>query len=391
MKKIVLFYKKLIKPGGAERLLIKEYSYFKKMGYQVQIVSFEFKRKLTFFDDVDSKDVYEIKKSNFLSQIIKLTLFLRRNSECIFICNSGYIDFYFASIFSKVGYYLHIHQPSFMSFNEKDKYSIFMKGAFRRFVNTNYGAKRFIEIKQSLNLFNKIVINLRAFFSINAVRKAKSVFVLSDYAVEEKKTMYGIQAINISGALDQNIFKYNPKKIKDFDSYENKLLTVARLDKNKRLDSLILAFSDFLNKYPSSILIIGGTGPEYENLEELIGDLQIEANVKLLGFIPDEKIYDYYAWADLFVSIDWADFRITSYEAMAMGTKVLLSNETEAENSLLDTGYYYLTNPDISSVTQKIEKALLNKNTFSKGELLKRLEQYTWGEYFLKMEKIINV
>jgi glycosyltransferase involved in cell wall biosynthesis len=390
MKKIILFYKRLIKPGGAEKLLIKEYGFFKKNGYQVKIITYEFNRKMVFFDDIDSKDVIEIKTSDPLIQIIKLSLFLRRNSDCIFICNSGYVDFYLASIFSRVEYYLHIHQPSFMSFNEKDKYSIFMKNAFKKLVNANYGAKRFIEIKQSLNFLNKIVINLRAFFSINAVRKAKSVFVLSDYAVREKKTMYGIEAINISGALDQNIFKYNPRKIINFDSYKNKILTIARLDKNKRLDSLILAFSGFLIKHPSSILIIGGMGPEYENLEELIDRLKIGGNVKLLGFIPEEQIYDYYAWADLFVSIDWADFRITSFEAMAIGTRVLLSDETDSISGLQDTGYYYLTRPDVYSVEQEIENALLKKNTVDKDKMINILKQFTWDEYFSKMELIVN-
>jgi glycosyltransferase involved in cell wall biosynthesis len=168
-------------------------------------------------------------------------------------------------------------------------------------------------------------------------------------------------------------------------------LTVARLDENKRLDTLIHAFSIFLAKYPSSILLIGGTGPESENLDNLINNLRINQNVKLLGFIPDEKIYDYYAWADLFVSIDWADFRITSYEAMAMGTKVLLSNETDVENRLLDTGYYYLTIPDVDNVVKMIENALFNHNEISKSELLTILRKYTWSEYFSKMERIINV
>ena len=207
-----------------------------------------------------------------------------------------------------------------MSFNEKDKYSVFMSGAFKIFVDTNYGAKKFIEIKKSLNIFSKTFINLRSILSIRAVKKAKSVFVLSNYSVREKKAMYGVEAINIAGALEESIFQYNPKKNINFNSFKYKLLTVARLDENKRLDTLIHAFSIFLVKYPSSILLIGGTGPESKNLDNLINNLKINQNVKLLGFIPDEKIYDYYAWADLFVSIDWADFRITSYEAMAIIT-----------------------------------------------------------------------
>ena len=220
MREVVLFYKRLIKPGGAERLLIKEYCYFKKMGYQVRIVSFEFKKQVRFFKEINHKDLIELKKIKFLPQVILLSVFLRRNRKCIFICNSGHVDFYLASVFTKIEYYLHIHQPSFMSFNEKDKYSVFMSGAFKIFVDTNYGAKKFIEIKKSLNIFSKTFINLRSILSIRAVKKAKSVFVLSNYSVREKKAMYGVEAINIAGALEESIFQYNPKKNINFNSFK---------------------------------------------------------------------------------------------------------------------------------------------------------------------------
>ena len=39
MKKIILFYKCLIEPGGAERLLIEEYKSLKQMGYSVTVIS----------------------------------------------------------------------------------------------------------------------------------------------------------------------------------------------------------------------------------------------------------------------------------------------------------------------------------------------------------------
>jgi glycosyltransferase involved in cell wall biosynthesis len=202
--------------------------------------------------------------------------------------------------------------------------------------------------------------------------------------------MYGIDAINISGALDESIFSYSPNKIEKFNHYKNKILTIARLDENKRIDELIMAFSIFLKKNPDSILIIGGTGEEHQNLSDLITELEIEKNIKLVGFIPDDQLYDYYSWADLFVSIDWADFRITSYEAMVMCTKVLLSDETDTDSILINTGYYYLTEPNRNAVASNIERALINIKILPKNELLTILRNYSWGKYFSKMEKIVN-
>ena len=390
MKDVILFYKRLIKPGGAERLLLKEYAYFKKMGYTVRIATYEYGNNTSFFQSIDNNDLRIIKRNSTVLRIIHLALFLRKNSKSIFVCNSGYIDFYLASVISRVDYFLHLHQPSFMSFNEVDKYSLLMRKDFNQLIGSNYGAKAFVKIKESLTILDLFLINIRAFISIKGIRKAKNVFVLSDFAVREKKIMYGIEAINISGALDESIFLYYPKKINKYNNYKNKLLTIARLDKNKRIDELIFAFSIFLKKNSDSILIIGGTGTEYQNLSDLIIQLGVEKNVKLVGFIPDEKIYDYYSWADLFISIDWADFRITSYEAMAMGTKVLLSDETDVDSDLITTGYYYLTEPNRYIVASNIEHALANLDIMSKNELFKILNNYTWSKYFLKMEELVN-
>lgn len=391
MKSIVLFYKKLIKPGGAERLLLKEYQYFKSINYETRIVCFEYNESLEFNEHININDIISFNKGNSIENILSLTNFMKKNRNSTYLCNSGYIDFYIASIFSNTSYSLHIHQPSFMSFNEKDKYSLFMKRAFNKLSNTNYGAKRFLNIKKKMSIKELIYLNLRSIISISAVKKAKDVFVLSDYAKLEKKEMYSIAAHNFTGALESDIFEYKINKIGEYDEFKYKLISIARLDVNKRLDELIIGFSNFLKKEPSSILLIGGTGDEFNNLNDLIIELGIEKNVKLLGFVPDELLYDYYAWADLFVSIDWADFRITSYEAMAVGTKVLLSDETDPNTELLNSGYYYLTEPTSNEVEISIEKSLKNDDLLELNELKKLLKNYTWKNYFNKIEKVLNV
>lgn len=389
MSKIVLFYKRLVKPGGAERLLLKEYQYFKSSNYDTKIVCFEYNQQLEFNEFVDSNDIISFENSSDWNNILDLSNFMKKNQDAKYICNSGYIDFYLASAFTKTNYSLHIHQPSFMSFNEKDKYSIFMKDAFSKLVNSNHGAKRFVDIKSKLTFLEKIKLNLRALISIKAVKKAENVFVLSDFAVREKKIMYGINAYNFTGALEKKIFDYEVKPLNKYENYKYKLISIARLDINKRFDELIIGFADFLKEEPSSILLIGGTGDQFDNLNKLVNKLKIEDNVKLIGFVPDELLYDYYAWADLFVSIDWADFRITSYEAMAVGTKVLLSDETDPNKELLTSGYYYLTKPKVSAVKDAIKNALEKTDVIDKSSLDALLKNYVWESYFSKIEKVV--
>ena len=55
MKTIALFYKSLVEPGGAERLLIEEYKEFKRLGYQVTVVSQKISNS-SFFSDIEQSD-----------------------------------------------------------------------------------------------------------------------------------------------------------------------------------------------------------------------------------------------------------------------------------------------------------------------------------------------
>ena len=388
-KSIVLFYKRLLKPGGAERLLLREYAYFKDRGYKVTIVVFSFSSELKFKETIDVSDIVVLNKKKTFQNVIALSRFMKQHRKSYYLCNSGYLDFYIASLLSNTIFSLHIHHPSFMSFNEKDKYSVFMETSFAKLVLTNHGAQRFVDIKKNLSFLEKLYINCRAFISIKAVRKAANVFVLSNYAKKEKKEMYNIDSYNYCGALEEEIFEYQPKKINGYENFKYKLISIARLDINKRLDELIKGFAYFLKKEPNSILLIGGTGNEYENLNELTKKLQIEDHVKFIGFVPDNMLYDYYAWADLFISIDWADFRITSYEAMAVGTKVLLSDETDPYDDLIKSGYYYLCPPTKEKVVNQIEVALYNENKIPFSDLVKILKGYTWNTYFQKIEKTL--
>nr|WP_254230370.1 glycosyltransferase [Vibrio coralliilyticus] len=242
-----------------------------------------------------------------------------------------------------------------------------------------------------MSLIEKIYINARAFFSILSIKKSEHNFVLSNYAKNEKNILFGIDSNVLCGALNESTFHYEPKKdFSEYSCYKHKLLSIARLDENKRLDELLAAFSDFIKIEPESILLIGGRGPELENLQKQTQDLGIEKNVDFLGFIPEEELFDWYSMADLFVSIDWADYRITMYEALVMNTKVVLSDETDADPFLCDSKYLYTTKPDKLSTLPTLSLALKEKPTISKSELKKYLKKYTWLNYCKEISRILD-
>jgi glycosyltransferase involved in cell wall biosynthesis len=103
------------------------------------------------------------------------------------------------------------------------------------------------------------------------------------------------------------------------------LLSVRRLAKRMGLDNLIQAMPAVLARYPDALLLIGGQGPEQKSLAKMIQDLKIEAHVRLLGFIPDDQLVQYYQAADVFVlpTVALEGFGLVTTEALACGLPVI--------------------------------------------------------------------
>ena len=74
------------------------------------------------------------------------------------------------------------------------------------------------------------------------------------------------------------------------------------------------------------MVVIGGTGPLRESLEQLIKERKLEKKVKLLGFVKDEEVAAYFTACDIFVlpSVQKTEaFGIVQIEAMSCGKPVV--------------------------------------------------------------------
>lgn len=103
------------------------------------------------------------------------------------------------------------------------------------------------------------------------------------------------------------------------------LLSIRRLAPRMGLDTLIQAMPAVLADAPDALLLIGGKGPEHARLSRLIQTLGLQDNVRLLGFIPDDRLAAHYQAADLFVlpTLALEGFGLVTTEALACGTPVL--------------------------------------------------------------------
>ena len=105
------------------------------------------------------------------------------------------------------------------------------------------------------------------------------------------------------------------------------LLTVRRLVKRQGLENLLTAVAELRSRHPDMLLFIGGTGPLSGALAAQIETLGLSEHVKLLGFIPDDKLALTYAAADVSVvpTVAHEGFGLITVESLAAGTPVLVT------------------------------------------------------------------
>jgi glycosyltransferase involved in cell wall biosynthesis len=100
------------------------------------------------------------------------------------------------------------------------------------------------------------------------------------------------------------------------------LLSVGRLELQKGMDDLILAFKQLLLSLPDAQLVVAGIGSLHAQLNREIQNLGLENSVHLLGLRND--VADLLAACDLFVSASrWEGLPVSVLEAMAAGKPVV--------------------------------------------------------------------
>lgn len=185
---------------------------------------------------------------------------------------------------------------------------------------------------------------------------AESVVTISDYNKNYLKGEIGvnnrIEVIRCGIDLD----KFKPQKIRADNKI--KLLTVARLVEKKGIAYLIKAIPMMIKEVPNCELTIIGSGPLYDNLQQLVRDLDIERYVQFRGDVSDSELMRYYERADMFLlpciiaeNGDRDGIPVSIMEAMAMKLPVI---------STIVSGIPELVADGVSGILapQKDEKAI---------------------------------
>ena len=116
------------------------------------------------------------------------------------------------------------------------------------------------------------------------------------------------------------------------DQYKGKKIvySLGRLVGYKGYEFLVRAAQHLTDDYQ---ILIGGGGPLKAELQQLIEELGVASRVKLLGFVPDEDLANYYGACDVYcLSSIWKTeaFAIVQIEAMSCGKPVVATRIPES-------------------------------------------------------------
>ena len=130
------------------------------------------------------------------------------------------------------------------------------------------------------------------------------------------------------------------------------LITVARLDFHKGIDTVIRALPAIRAAVPGARYAVAGVGSRRDALEALVTELGLGDAVRLLGFVPDADLPALYNAADVFVlasrrhDLLVEGFGIACVEASACGLAVIGSRSGGIPEAIREGETGLLVDPD---------------------------------------------
>lgn len=191
-------------------------------------------------------------------------------------------------------------------------------------------------------------------YSRSIFTRLTELTAVSDPAATFVRTRTNREVHIIPNGIDLNKYQFKPlAKLPKKKS----ILYVGRLEKRKGLIYLLKAYEKLAQKRDDVELLIAGTGPLQDSLEEYIKSHSVP-RVSFLGFVSEAKKLSLLHKASLFCSpaLYGESFGIVLLEAMASGTVTIAGDNPGYSSVLQDTGRQSLVNPkQVDEFTRRLD------------------------------------
>lgn len=262
---------------------------------------------------------------------------------------------------------------------------VFLSSLFMKWITRKKAILSIFEREPIEGHFNNI-IKKRAI--LWALKKADYITTLSFELEKYLKKHYSIKKniTTIYGAVEDRFRPMRMKKEK-----KKTILFVGRMCKQKGIYVLIKAFSIIRKKIDCELVLIGPPWEE-KKIKTMIENLGLSDSVKLIGFVTDDKLVEWYNKCDVFTlpPLYKGGFGVAILEAMACGKPAVGSDDMGVPEAIGDGGVVTKAG-DEKSLANGILKLLTDRKFYNKckSNALKRVR--TMFRKDVVMKKYLNI
>ena len=221
----------------------------------------------------------------------------------------------------------------------------------------------------------------QSFKYVKPTLNASASIIVPSKFLEEVFSKRGIETQIIANIIDLDRFKKIESKTEQ--GYPHLLIT-RNLELIYDNETAIRAFHEVTTHYPNAQLTIAGTGPELENLQSLVKQLELSSKVKFTGRVDTLDMPALYQSADVMLNPSRVDNMPNSIlEALASGVPVVTTNVGGIPYMVEHNKTALLVDPQQPSVMSKairqvIEDDQCHQNLVKSG--LDLVKQFAWSE-----------
>ena len=196
--------------------------------------------------------------------------------------------------------------------------------------------------------------------------------ILDIYKLPEKKIVvtYGSYPKYYNNKKD---IKVSKKVMGKYGINGEFLLYVGMIEPRKNIISLLKAFVELDNELNLDLVIVGGKGWYYREIELFLKDIKkinLKNKIVFTGYIPESELKYFYQSAFIFVYPTFYEgFGIPPLQAMACGTPVITSN-TSSLPEVVDESAIKINPNNIKELIEAIR--LLCNNSVKREELIEK-------------------
>lgn len=217
-----------------------------------------------------------------------------------------------------------------------------------------------------------------------------------DYKLASKKFHCQVERIHGVGVDEKRYYpvdeaeKQRLREEMGYSDNQRIILNVGELLPNKNQQMAIHMMTEIIKQCPSTTLLIAGNGSEKNNLENLVSELGLQNNVKLLGYVTN--LQDYQHIADVCVSCSKREgLPLNIVEAMMSGTPVVATQNRGHRELIRDGESGYLVSVDDTRLmASRVMDLLMDSELFSiiSRNGIKRSKEYSAQMVKLELKTI---